>query len=162
MTMQGNATNRFVERRDFTTSSSSGSLTDGEPVGRKYIPLDVVRIVAPVLEALARSHDAKLNREVIDLVEDIVGLLSQLARANMNMSNLPALHAANLDDGSFLIEWLSPNFRVGFVVEAEPKESMWYLITKIDSSDSSISGSLAGHERKASLGKLVTYVASNS
>lgn len=144
MTMREDVTGRSVEGRD-TTSSSAGSTTHDGLVGWKYIPLDVVRIVAPILEALARSRDPRVNSEVIRLVEDLVGLLSQLAKVNVNVSNLPSLYGTSLDDGSFLIEWLSPNYRVGFVVEANPDKSMWYLIMKADSVELNSSGSLAGH-----------------
>lgn len=143
-------------------TSSSGSVTYGGRPEPTYLPQELTRITDPVMKALLETKNKDIVKDVRELIAIIVELLLQLSASNFDIKNLPPLHGVNLDNGSFLIEWLSTNYRVGFLIEADPKESIWYLILKSASSDSNLSGSLTGQERRATLTQLVSYVASNS
>lgn len=48
----------------------------------------------------------------------------------MNAVGLPSLHAAELADGSLLIEWLAPDRRVGLTLDPQPAQSGWYLLAE--------------------------------
>jgi len=143
-------------------TSSSGSASYGGRPELTYVPQELTRIIEPVMKALLETKNPDIVKDVRELVAIIVELLLQLSTSNFEIRNLPPLHGVNLDNGSFLIEWLSPNYRVGLLVDTDPKESIWYLILKSESSDSNLSGSLTGRERRAALTQLVSYVASNS
>jgi len=160
--------NDFIDKRDsidsgdFINTSNSGRYTSGGRDVRPYVPQEVVRIIEPVLNALSKTENRSIVDQVGEVIGDIVELVLRLNGSKLEISNLPPLYGTNLDDGSFLIEWISTKYRVGFIIDPDPKESIWYLITRGESSDSTLSGSLTSHESKATLSQLVSYVALNS
>ncbi|MBA7692372.1 hypothetical protein ES703_100939 [subsurface metagenome] len=127
-----------------------------------YISQEVRRIIEPIFMPLSKTKNPDIVKEVRELVSIITESILELNQSYFDISNLPSLIAANLEDGSFLIEWIFLNYRVGFVVEADPKESIWYLVSKSESSDSNLSGSLADRNKKTVLSQLVSHVALNS
>ena len=143
------------------TSSSEGAAYDAE-LGLKYMPQELARIIEPVLRALGETRDHSIVAAARGLVKTIVQLILQLSESDFEIRNLPPLQGANLDDGSFLMEWLSLNYRAGFVIDPDRGESIWYLIVKDESSNSNRYGSLHSREGEEAIAGLVSYVASNS
>ncbi len=151
-----------ISHRGIREVSQSRNVTMGGEFELKYVNLLITRIIEPVLRALSKTKDANIIKEVRELVSIIMNLVLELNMSDFDTSNLPPLTATNLDDGSFLIEWLFLSYRVGFVIESDPKEAMWYLISKSESSDSNQWGSLAISDKKELLTRLVSHVALNS
>lgn len=152
----------MLSRSAFIRPYQAGDATSGTRLPRPYITQDVVRIVAPVMKALQETRNQQVAQAVRDLILIMAGLMGQFSAVGFDLSNLPAISGANLEDGSFLVEWLPPNCRVGFVIETEAKDSMWYLVTKQNSRDSNKSGSLGGIEGKSAVSQLVSFVVSHS
>ena len=69
-------------------------------------------------------------------------------------SNVSPLCAGLADDGSLLLEWILPNFRIGFGVEDDDSQSSWFLIT--DENLGNLSG--AGYIPWGDPEKLVTLI----
>ena len=127
-----------------------------------YISQEVRRIIEPIIRTLSETKSPDVVKEVQELIPMVIEIVLELSKSNFDLSNLQPLNATNLEDGSFLIEWIFPNYRVGFVIERDPKESIWYLVSKSESSDSNLSGNLDIHDKKALLTRLVSHVALNS
>ena len=153
------------------TASSSGqweSVSDfrnetfGGLSNNIYVSQEVGRIVEPILNALAETKNPDVAREGKQLALSIIESLSELKVSNFEIMNFPSFIAVNLEDGSFLIEWLFLNYRVGFVIESDPKNSLWYVVSKNESSDSNLSGNLADSDKRELLARLISYVAVNS
>ena len=161
-TTSGRDENSNLLTSQLQSVSDSWNETVGGRVELKYISQEVRRIVEPILKVLSETKSKAIIRQVSEIVSVIVESVMKLNQSNFDASNLPPLTATTLDDGSFLIEWLFLNYRVGFVVEADPKESIWYLISRQETSDSNSSGSLAVSDKKEVLRQLVYYVAMNS
>lgn len=151
-----------ISQRGFRAVSQLRNSTVGGEFELKYVNLATTRIIEPVLKALSKTKDINIIKEVSELVSIIMNIVLELNMSNFDTSNLPPLVATNLEDGSFLIEWLFPDYRVGFVLESDPKEAIWYLMSKSKSSDSNEWGSLADRDKNELLTRLVSHVASNS
>ncbi len=127
-----------------------------------YISQEIRRVIEPVLRTLSETKDLAVIKEVRDVLFMFIELVSEFSKSNFDISNLQPLIGANLPDDSFLIEWIFSSYRVGFVIEKDPRESIWYVVSKTESSDSTDSGSLDIHDKKALLTKLVSHVSMNS
>jgi hypothetical protein len=75
---------------------------------------------------------------------------------------LPPLRFRRLDDGTALIEWIFKDFRTGFTIEKDERESGWYLVSNRNLNETSESGSLVFREIDSLLSKLLSYVMSNT
>ena len=62
----------------------------------------------------------------------------------VDLSCIPRLSASTVDDGSILFEWISADYRIGFSIEPDPRESSWFLITSENLGSVSASGFLQG------------------
>ncbi len=151
-----------ISHREFRAVSQLRNVTMGGEFELKYVSLAITRIIEPVLRVLSKTKDANIIKEVRELVSIIMNVVLELNMSNFDTSNLPPLVATNLEDGSFLIEWLFRGYRVGFVIESDPQEAIWYLISKSKSSDSNQWGSLVVSDKKELLTRLVSHVALNS
>lgn len=126
-----------------------------------YVSNDARRIIEPTLKALSETKNPGVSKEAHGLISTIIEIILELNKSKYDTSNLAPLVSANLEDGSFLIEWLSTNYRIGFVIEVDPKESIWYLVARSGSSDTNLSGSLVDNKKEL-LTQLVSYMAVNS
>ena len=96
------------------------------------------------------------------MIPIFIEIFLELRKSDFDLSNLQPLTAANLEDGSFLIEWIYSNYIIGIVIDNDPKDSIWYRISKSEFSDTNVSGKLVVDDKKALLTRLISYVATNS
>lgn len=85
--------------------------------------------VMPARRALreaANSDVANRAGRILDLMATIIGHL-QLVRSDVR--RFPPVRAFNLDDSSTLIEWIFPDFRVGFSIDSNAEDSSWYIVS---------------------------------
>jgi len=84
-------------------------------------------LIAGALQTLQETS----NREVADKARDILLTIQEaiemLEAPRHDLDYLPRLYADNVEDGSVLLEWIFPDFRIGFSVEPDPEESSWQL-----------------------------------
>ncbi len=126
-----------------------------------YVSNEIRRIIDPTLKALSETKNPEVSKEVNELIYTIIDIILELNKSKFDVSNIPPLVATNLEDGSFLTEWLFTNYRIGFVIEVNPKESIWYLVSRSGSSDTNLSGSLVDYKKEL-LTQLISYVTANS
>ena len=109
------------DSRDATTGSSgeirSFSLGSGSSPIRKakaIIPQVQNTIVAEQLDKLLLT----------------ISTMIKLAQERCpNIGNIPSLIAHIDEDGAVLVEWVFPDFRVGFNLELNPSDSGWHLVS---------------------------------
>lgn len=67
-------------------------------------------------------------------------LQGHIEHAVLKILELPAIDATVCDDGSYMIEWIFENKRLGFSIEAPPKmmESGWFLVAKDGTAESGL------------------------
>ena len=74
------------------------------------------------------------------------------------MNSLSPISAVFAEDGSVLFEWISDDFRIGFLIETDPDESHWYLVSNSKFNGLSAAGNLSDIDLKPLLKWLFYFV----
>jgi len=86
------------------------------------------------------------NRTVADQVKRLlftIHLMIEIAKSKRpNLGNIPPLIAHTSEGDAVLIEWIFPDFRVGFNIELNPNESGWHLVSNKKLDEVTASGQL--------------------
>jgi len=93
-----------------------------------------------VWRAIYQANNQQVTREAERLVSIAQELIATLKQVGLDVARLPPLRGFNVDDGSILFEWISDNYRIGFSIEPDPKDSGWYLVSNENLGDVSASG----------------------
>ncbi len=89
----------------------------------------VENLLAHVVEVVSNATNtevAKSSSRVLLIIQDA---LRRFEQRGIDLSNLPQLHAAILDDGAVSIEWIFSDFRIGFTIETNGNDSGWFLVS---------------------------------
>lgn len=110
----------------------------------------------------AESIPVESQRELISLFIVKFQRIILRNRELLNHSgNFPPLLMHSLSDGSILIEWIFPDFRIGFSFELIKEESSWYLVANKHLKEISSSGLLDFTEIDELLINLLNFATSN-
>ncbi len=122
--------------------------------------------IARVISRASVQLDSIPNKEVVwearQLLQNILEAMLQVQGMSVDLSSLPELSVVSVADGSILIEWVFPGFRVGFTVEPDPKESGWYLVSTQNFGGINASGYMSGIDTKKLLTWLFYFIVSFS
>jgi len=88
----------------------------------------VLNIVRQLKQIILKIHDTKIKEQVEKLISIICCFLDFAHQLKGDMP-IPPLYAAITEENSVLIEWIFPDFRVGFNIEADPSESGVYIVS---------------------------------
>ena len=86
------------------------------------------------------------NEEVAKQVKYLLSIINGIIisrEREKDLSVLPPLRAHVEEDGSALIEWIFPDFRIGFNIEPSPEDSGWHLVSNKKLGDAIASGLLS-------------------
>ena len=99
-------------------------------------PVKQARKIIPQIEnpCVAKQLDSLLS-----FVNKIVSTLIQLEE---DLNLIPPLHPHVEEDGSVLLQWVFPDFRIGFNIEPNPNDSGWHLVANKKLGDITASGQL--------------------
>lgn len=106
------------------------------------------------------------NRQVYESTHRLFLAFQRILNVNSNVIEstrcLPPLRFHRLEDSTALIEWIFKDFRVGFTMEQDERESGWYLVSNRNLREASESGLLNMEEIDILLSRLVSFVMSNT
>ena len=99
-------------------------------------PVKQARKIIPQIEnpCVAKQLDSLLS-----FINKIVSTLMQLEE---DLNLIPPLHPHVEEDGSVLLQWVFPDFRIGFNIEPNPNDSGWHLVANKKLGDITASGQL--------------------
>jgi hypothetical protein len=69
------------------------------------------------------------ERQLLTSIDVIVSELLDRINALTVGSGLPPLRTFRPEDGSVLMEWIFPDFRIGFSIDPVEEDSSWYLVS---------------------------------
>ncbi len=105
----------------------------------------------------------------MDVRKATTALISAFQRIIMNnriqiesAGHLSPLKLRTMEDESVLIEWIFPDFRIGFAIEPVEKESSWYLVSNKKMNEVSASGLLDLQQIDSLIIDLLAFAMSNS
>lgn len=120
---------------------------------------DIFREVSLSIDAIPDEYVRKMTSHFIFLFQRII----MNNRSNIeSLGSLPPLKFRPLnEDSSVLIEWIFPDFRIGFSIEKEEKESSWYLVSNQKLDEFSSSGQLNMSDVEPLIYSLINFVRNN-
>jgi hypothetical protein len=122
-----------------TAATEAGGWSELE---EQYLKQVFSYALKPAIEATQFIATGSLENQAQLLISSIKSMMSLSSRFGLDASIIPQIHADVLDDGSLLMEWILPNFRLGFGLEEDSAQSSWFLITDESLGSISCSGSL--------------------
>jgi hypothetical protein len=139
------------------TESGNSRPPDSEHSWPSDVPDETIG-AGELTESFSLRQEPNPTREawkIIPQIQDSIGaeqlgeLLSTISRLVLaaqetpgSLSHIPALHAHVLEDGSVILEWVFPDFRVGFNIEPNRVDSGWNFVSGKKLNELSASGQL--------------------
>jgi hypothetical protein len=102
-----------------------------------------------------------MARTVKHLIDTIDEAVYAFVAVGDNIYALPPLRASLPEDGSVSLEWISPDFRLGFNIEPNPDDSSWYIVTSKRLGEIGAYGFLSGLNSRGLI-YLLNFVLANS
>ena len=93
------------------------------------------------------------------LISIINKIVNTAERMGEKLSLIPPLHAYIEEDGAVSVEWIFPDFRIGFNIEPNPDDSGWHLVAGKNLENITKSGQLKNREDITIL--LLDFILSN-
>jgi hypothetical protein len=135
-----------------STSGSAGS-------SLYYSGVRVTDNARRILPNVTEPQVGKTANNILNIIDQIVYKTPILSN---DINILPPLRASISEDGSFSLNWISPDYRVGFDIEKDPKESSWYIITTKRLNETGAYGDLSDKNSFEITLKLLNFIQSNS
>jgi len=99
----------------------------------------------PVSEArsiVSKIEDPCVAKQVERLLFVIHKLIEAVRQVRADLRDIPPLHAYQSEDSSVLVEWVFPDFRIGFNIESNQEDSGWHLVSNKRLGEVTASGQL--------------------
>jgi hypothetical protein len=114
------------------------------------------------LTVVRQIHNKQIAKEAKKLLLNVQDIINSFQQFGIDLSHLPPLQAFLPDDGSILIEWIFPDFRIGFSLEPNLDDSGWYLVSNKKLGEISASGYVSGIDLKNLILWLLNFVLTHS
>jgi hypothetical protein len=144
---------------DFTWFDSSDATTGSSDEIRvfqflgKSDPVKEAQDFIPNIENKIVSDQAE---KLLFMIQKMVGYLKY---SRPDLKNIPKLILNAEENGAVSIEWIFPDFRVGFNLEPNPTESGWHLISNKKLNEITMSGQLKSLD--ATIPSLMNFIIGN-
>lgn len=135
--------------------------TTGELTINYFQVPESTSLVKPAWDITQKTTNPEVAKEARKLITIIQEMVSSFQEVGLDLCYLPPLHAFNVEDGSVLIEWIFPDFRIGFTVESDPEESGWYLVSDKKLGEISASGYISNMNIERLILWLLNFILSN-
>ena len=107
--------------KDLTTST--GEQEDTFRLQRESNPTRQAR------DIVSQIQNPKVEEQLDKLLSIIDKRFYIVQQEGVELSCIPPLHPHLDEDGSVLLEWIFPNFRIGFNIEPNPDDSGYHLVS---------------------------------
>jgi len=132
--------------------------TDGE-LSKQFFPVpdddSLIKHAWEITYKTINQQVVKEARRFLSIFQDMAAIFPQLG---LDLYSLPHLFGFNVDDGSFLIEWIFSDFRIGFNFEQNLNDSSWYLVSNQKYGDINASGFLSIRDSRSLILWLLTFI----
>ncbi len=119
-------------------------------------------LIEQALNTVCKSENAIIRDQAVKLLFLFRDLFKSFQAASVDTSRLPPLQAAIVEDGSILIEWIFPDFRMGFNIEQDTKNNSWFLVSSKKLDEFSSSGYLSTRNLRSTILNLLKFAINNS
>lgn len=126
-----------------------------------YTVSNNIDIFRNVISHVSEISDKVLSKKLNEFIDVFMSILTNLSKSSDISNFLPPLTIHNEENLVFL-EWIFKDFRIGFSLEKEKNESMWFMVTNKNLEEFSISGDLEPENYYEVIIKVLKYVLENS
>jgi hypothetical protein len=85
-------------------------------------------LLSKAWEVGSKAKNPSVAKQARSLILVLQNTINAFEKLGFEVGTAPSLKAYEAEDESILIEWIYPNFRIGFTIEPNPRESGWYLV----------------------------------
>jgi hypothetical protein len=128
-----------------------------------YLPIpigsDLFKAAWELIHKIENKSVAKDANRMLAILQEMVSTFHQF---QFDVHDIPPLQAFVADDGAALFEWIFKDYRIGFNIEPNPKDSGWFLVTNRNLGEISASGFLSGIEVNPLILWLLNFILSHS
>lgn len=103
-----------------------------------------------IVSQIQNPNVAEQLDKLLSLIDIIFYYVAQ--QRGVDLSCIPPLHAHVDEDGSVLLEWIFPDFRIGFNIEPNPDDSGYHMVSNKKLGERTESGQLAN------MGEIITFL----
>ena len=118
--------------------------------------LDSLRQAREIIPQIRNQSVAKQTKRLVSIIHRMIQLVKE---AKPELNDIPLLQAYTDEDGSVLLEWIFPDFRVGFNIEPNPDDSGWHLVSNNKLEEYTASGQLGNMGERVA--NLLMFILSN-
>jgi len=153
----------WTAHRKFVISSGLINQTIGGSTYINYLPIPpTTTSTRKASEAINRVPDRHLARNAEAFIASIEATLTLWSALGFEPTGFPELQVFLPEDGSILLEWGTPSYRVGFSLESDDKESAWFLVSTPGLGQMRASGYTAHMDKDKLVQWLLFFIATNS
>lgn len=105
--------------------------------------LNLVKQARDIIPQIENTNVAEQLDKLLSSINKIVNIAEELGD---DLSFVPPLYPYVEEDGSVLLEWIFPDFRIGFNIESNPDDSGWHLVSNKKLGSTIASGQLTKME----------------
>lgn len=141
----------------------SSSATEGASLKKEYLQIPSENnIINRAWQNLNTSNNKEVINEARKLLNEIQNLITIFKYYDFDICALPKLNSFFDEDGSFLIEWIFSNFRIGFNIESKIVDSSWYIVSDSKLGDINAYGLLSSGQNEKLLTWIINFILSNA
>jgi hypothetical protein len=115
-------------------------------------------IFVKVIPEVNRITNRDLKRRLLILINVFTEILSKIQTIT---NYLPPMNM-ELEEDSIFLEWIFKDIRVGFTLDKEESESMWFMITNRNLEEFSVTGNLGIEDYRSVIAKILKYILENT
>lgn len=146
---------------NYTTYAASSLNTTNKDVFFSGAPI-VRTVIGNVVKSLKDIPTKAVQEYAVQFCQSFQEVLIAALERNKVSAGLPALSPSILEDGSFLIQWVFKDFRIGFSIEPIIEESSWYMVKFSKFNEVQSSGPLILDSLKAQIYDFIIFSLRNS
>lgn len=154
------ATNIPINKYDYVSTTLNYNTYSCKNSNDKYINLisKNLHVLQDVLVKSKNIENKELKKNVFDFIFCFISLLNKKEDIS---NNLTPLNIAIEDDSVFL-EWAFRDFRIGFTIMENEKDSMWFLISNKNLREKTYSEMLQRSDYQQVIANVLKYVLENT
>jgi hypothetical protein len=115
--------------------------------------------VRPARQVMLQIQNSRVREQVDELLSTLRNMLGVIQQVRGDLGHIPPLHASPGDGESVLVEWVFPDFRVGFNIEPNAEDSGWHLVSNKNLDELTASGYLRNVQEVVAL--LLDFILAN-
>ncbi len=147
----------------YTFANQPLDITSGGNIEPHYLPLATrTEELTLAWELVNDIENATMVGDANTLLASIQKTLSTFRQLQFDLGYIPQLQAHLLEDTSILFEWIFDDYRIGFNIDPNPRESGWFMLSNNNLGSINAYGLISGIDLDNQILWLLNFIISHS